>query len=291
MSRYDSSLGKSPGSFLPALRMAGGISLLLLMFGDGCNSTRFTSRWRDRDITVDGSLKEWGESLMQIEDTPSMVGFMNDSAYLYCAFVTSDHALQRQIAYRGLKVWFDAKGDDGKTFGILFPLGAASPQPPPTDGEWNSDPEEAIREHLSAESNEAEILGPSDQTPRRVNLLQSKTIALKMTLANGNLSYELKIPLSVMGADDDYAIGTSAGATIGIGLETAPRSEHPEGESRPEGGGGVPSGGTGGGHGGGRGGGHRGGGGGSSRGSSTGQSKPLDVWAKVQLVTLSKAIH
>jgi hypothetical protein len=126
-----------------------------------------------------------------------------------------------------------------------------------------------------------DILGPGKDDARSLTHQSLVGVEVAIHIDQGLLQYELKVPL-VVTSDHPYAIGSQAGKTIGVGLETG-KLEQPSSAGR---GGGFGGGGMGGRGGGGRGGGGGGrGGGGHEGGEGRGAQapKPLKVWATVAI--------
>ena len=85
---------------------------------------RIDSRWRDRDIAVDGNQSEWAGPLVRIDEkVAGTAAAMNDGQFLYLVLSASDTAARRQILRQGLILWFDPRGGDKKHFGLKFPVG------------------------------------------------------------------------------------------------------------------------------------------------------------------------
>ncbi len=199
---------------------------LISMAGAGCNSVEIQSSWIDHNIAIDGVRgSDWDGVMLKIDNEPVGIGFQNDSDYIYLLLTTYDQSLQRQIFSGGFTVWFDRDGGDEKTFGIHFPLSPAqrdiSERPELREGKF---PEENTPlDKIPFNTAEMEITGPSGDKKQRVNVNQLKRIEAKIDISSGYLTYELKVPL-MDGGSDSYAIGTPAGATVGIGIEITGRS-------------------------------------------------------------------
>src|ERR1041385_6164802 len=232
---------------------------LLLGFMVGCNDTELKSHWRDREITIDGNNDEWHGAMWRLEKENVVVGVMNDDKFAYLTFTISDRAYQRQIAMQGMTVWFDRKGGDEKKFGIHYQVGRGMmdmERRRPMD-EHDRDSVPAFPEQIS---NEIEILGPMEGDHSSMTVQELKDIGVGLRFSQGLLVYELKVPLMDNGPQP-YAIGTTAGSAIGIGVETGSFDF-----AGRRGGGGLTGGGGGGGFGGRRGGRGGGFGGGSPSG-------------------------
>lgn len=260
--------------------------------------TRIDSHWRDRDIVIDGSNAEWPGPLLQIDEkTPVAVAAANDGQFLYLVLHASDAMARARIVRQGLIVWFDPSGKNKKQFGIKFPVGMegggmrgtfggdgrrGTPRDggTPPGGGAAGDPGQRGPEMFEP-PNRLEVHGPKKDDVHSFVADKVPGIAVKIGQVEGALVYELQVPLART-SEFEYAIGTTPGALIGIGLET-PKMERPSpdgGRGRGIGGGGM------GGRGGrGRGGGGMGGGGRGMGGAGRGgeQMKPIKAWALLQL--------
>jgi hypothetical protein len=242
---------------------------------------RIDSRWRDREVVVDGNHGEWAGPLVQVDDkVPLTAAATNDGQFLYVVLSASNPATRMQILRQGLIVWFDPSGGDKKHFGLKFPVGVPLGEmgrgrdrerrrrPPPDPGE-DSDLEPTDR---------LEVYGPKKDDARSFVSTMAPGIAVKIGQVEGSLVYELKVPIQAS-SEFPYAIGAKPGTLIGFGLET-PKMDKPAREER---------GGRGGGGRGGRGrgmGGRGGGGAGRDRRGDRGgfePPKPLKSWATIQL--------
>ncbi len=271
------------------------------------SKSHLDSRWRDRDIVVDGSNLEWPGPLVQLDDkTPIVVEAMNDGTSLYLAMHVSDPMTRSRITRQGLVVWFDPSGKDKKAFGIKYPVGSPGGgmrgrsggergmgQGYPGQGGRSrdrgssDDPDQPDPGSVDV-PNRLEVLGPKKDDIRSFVADRAPGIEVKIGQVEGALVYELKVPL-VKSREIEYAIGAQPGALIGIGLET-PKIESPREGMTAGRGGGMGGGGMGGGMGGrGRGGGMGGMGGGRGMGGSRGgeEMKPLKAWGLLQLAKAS----
>jgi hypothetical protein len=245
---------------------------------------RIDSRWRDREVVVDGNHGEWAGPLVQVDDkVPVTVAAMNDGQFLYVVLSASDPATRRQILRQGLIVWFDPNGGDKKHFGLKFPVGI------PFDemGRGRGGRERGSRSSDPGGDSELdptdrlEVYGPKKDDARSFVSTMAPGIAVKIGQVEGSLVYELKVPIQ-SSSELPYAIEAKAGALVGFGLET-PKMDRPERERR--GGMGGMGGGGMGGRGGGMGGRGGGRGGGDRRGDRGGfeAPKPVKTWAAIRL--------
>ncbi len=240
---------------------------------------RIDSRWRDREVVVDGNNGEWAGPLVQIDEkVAATAAAMNDGQFLYIVLSASDTATRRQILRQGLIVWFDPGGGDKKHFGLKFPVGVPFDEAARGRGsrDRGSRPPDPAQDSELEPTDRLEVYGPKKDDARSFVATMAPGIAVKIGQVEGSLVYELKIPIQA-NREFPYAIEAKPGALIGFGLET-PKLE-PAGEGR-SGMGGM--GGMGGGMGGrGRGTGGRGGTGGGERGGEP--PKPVKTWATIQL--------
>lgn len=256
------------------------IILLTLFFLAGCGTIDIKSRWRDRDVVIDGKNTEW-RYLTVLDDKETSVGALNDGNFVYLILITSNRDLHNQVMRRGLTFWFDHDGGTDKKFGVHYPIGLggfrASQEGRP-DGE---DQAQDMRKENSVE--ELEIYGPKEDDRHRMTMAETGGIEARFRTVNDVLVYELKVPLADNGSHP-FAIGP--GTLIGVGIETLtdrspekPQEEFAGGTGER---GGRPMGGRGGG-------GRRGGGGGRS--GTSGRSEPFKMWAKVQLAVNDTVSH
>ncbi|MFI5253808.1 MAG: hypothetical protein ACHQQQ_15420 [Bacteroidota bacterium] len=265
----------------------------------GCGDKEYTSRWRNRDIIIDGKNTEWSDSLITLtDDKQTSVGVCNDDDFLYISIITTNRGIERQIMRRGITFWFDRDGGKEKKFGIRYPLGMGGVVPP---GGGNEDRDSGVsmnrKERTIDAPDELEIY-QGEKEHHRMTLAETGGIEAKFQPSADTFVYELKVPLT----DNvhPFGIGTKTGSVIGVGFDTkgsgeevTPRAAGSEGEGGEGGRGGFGGGrgGFGGGRGGGgfgrggggrMGGGRRGGGGGPGSGPRQ-QVEQLDVWVKLHL--------
>lgn len=255
--------------------------LLALAVGIGAaacktfNTYSADSRPVSRPITVDGKTDDWQGDLYVVPNERLSIGFLNDQEYLYVCLLSSDATIRSQIMVQGFTLWFDPKGGKEKAFGIRYPLGSPSAQPPRA-GE--------IKEPPPADPStldQFDVVKSEKEPAQRMDFSQAKSLELKVASSTGLIVYEMKIPLAA-GANNPVAVGAAPGKTIGIGFETGKVdiSKMPRGER-----GGTPGGGEGTGRPpmGGAGGGQTGEGGRGGVDMRGGLAESLRVWAFVQL--------
>ncbi len=180
----------------------------------------FSSRWRDRDVRIDGIDEEWRDLLQPVKGEHFSVAFQNDGDALYFCLVTTNSVAIKQIARMGLTVWLDPAGGKKKTFGARFPAhGSPRPQPgrppgaqPPGDAASGSQP-------VGVRPPDIDVLGPGSKDVRQVENGNSGIIA-RMGGNPNLLVYEIKIPLRRTDAVV-FAPDVDAGAALRVELETS----------------------------------------------------------------------
>jgi len=90
----------------------------------GCGKSNLLSRWREREIRVDGKYSDWSESTAYYDEkSKSVLNLINDTDYLYICLISRNRAIETKIMESGLTIWFDPDGWGKKVFGIRFPIG------------------------------------------------------------------------------------------------------------------------------------------------------------------------
>ena len=187
----------------------------------GCGGEEFESRWRDREIIIDGDASEW-RGTEQYSDDGKGVKFavFNDGEYLYVCFTTWNTRTQQQILVRGLTIWFDAKGGDDRVYGIDFPM-TKGPE------EMRELSETAVRERAQAiedlllRSRSEMIIGRTKDYDGNWMFVEDALdlgIEAVLDIDDRILVYELKVPLTG-GQGLPFPDGLAAGGLAGLGLE------------------------------------------------------------------------
>ena len=291
---------------------------VLLVFLLGCSDPKLKSKWRDREITIDGADSEWEDCRQYYDkDTGTTLGIYNDDTHIYLRLATRDRTLQRRIIGQGLYTWFNPTGNRDKKVGILFPTGMMGKFIPGRNGTraGRGDREGPGRDRRSDEwfgdnrrpgghsaplgdgpempSPDLEIHIPDRDYDNNILLEEVANYGFDAKLKHhgDRLVCELKIPLVENDLMPDIAVGAKSGR-IGIGFMTKEldrKKMRGRSGGRGRGGPGGPGGpgGRGGGRGGGMGG-PRGKGGGSGGPGRTGMGemgKVYALWAKVELAS------
>ncbi|MBD1394035.1 hypothetical protein [Mucilaginibacter glaciei] len=254
-------------------------------------------------VLVDGSLKEWGDSLRYINDEKKIpYTLANDQENLYVAIRISDRTEQARILNAGITISIDPKGKKKEAFTMTFPLSDPGTKTQlgyrkDDNGDLSQqDRDELMRERITTLRN-IKVTGFKDVAYEMITT--SNTYGFKAAVdydKDGKLVCEAAIPLKFFHADspskNEWAFnfkinGVQKPAAGGPGGEN-PGGGMGGGRGGRGGGGGMGGGGMGGGRGG-MGGGGRGGRGGA-RGNSESNSfdrselfKSVDFWEKFYL--------
>ena len=241
-------------------------------------------------INVDGSLKDWGDSLRYYNDEKKIhYTLANDKTTLYAAIRIDERMDQVRTLNAGITLSIDTKGKKKETFAITFPL--ADPGSTPDFGKrkdpnseiTKEDRDELMRERVTKLRN-IKVEGFKDIEGDMITT--SNTYGIKAAIdydAEGNLVYEMAIPLNFFHDDDitknEWAFNFKIN---GLQRPKGEGAENPDHQS-----GGFGSGGGRGGRGGGGGGrGGRGGRGGAGGGTGSGVgelARSVDFWEKFYL--------
>jgi hypothetical protein len=249
------------------------------------------------NINVDGDLKEWGDSLRYYNVEKRLnYALANDKDYLYAAIRVSDRLDKMKVLNAGITLSIDPKGKKKDSFILTFPLAAPGDKPEFTkpkddNGEiTQADRDELMRERIT-KLRYIKVVGFKDIEDEMITT--SNTYGIKTAInydANGDLVYEVAIPLSFFHTGNDAFKSEWAFNFKINGFQRPTGGGAGESDEGGLGGGGRGGRGgmSGGGMGGGRGGrGGRGGmGGGAGRGAAGGSgemSKSVDFWERYYL--------
>jgi len=183
---------------------------------------RLSSRWQTLDIAVDGDPTDW-PPLVALDEAPA-VAATNDGEFFYLVVSSDDPAVVNLIA-TGLIVWIDPAGKKAQTFGVWVPGVIDRPLPGATP---DVEPDAALRGVSTEVLDRFDLLGPGKNQRRLVDVTPDLAIELASGVREGQVIYELKLPLERTDARP-YAVGAPAGKTIGLGLATP---EAPQGSRR-----------------------------------------------------------
>jgi hypothetical protein len=224
------------------MRIAGIVFVLLFTTNviSGCNNLKFESRWRDRDIFIDGLHDEWENVLMFSEEKRATVGFMNDDKYLYLCLMAADEHVLKQSLVSGFTVWFDGMGNREEKFGIRYPVGRQFPKSNMVRKERSRSVHNRISEMLEDQS-ELAIVRFDEEEKLNLSKADEYGISLKIDHYLGRFIYELRIPICLSDINQ-YAVVPKDNGTVKIGFELG-KMEIRDSERRPPGDGrGLPGG-------------------------------------------------
>lgn len=207
--------------------------LLALFTACGEEEYKTDSLWLEAAVTVDGDTGDWLGKLSYIEENGISIGVQNDRQNLYICLTTEDPGIRAQVLRAGLTVWFDPDSGKDKSLGIRFPMG--TPKPAREGGEESKDdrkPVSRLREEGEVSApreggrfsppappmRDVLLLGPGEEQERQVAVKDLRGIEVAVDATGTVFVYELKALLQA-GDEAMFGIGTSAGATIGFGLE------------------------------------------------------------------------
>ena len=216
-------------------RIASAAAVLVLLLC-GCNSPELHSKWRDREITIDGTDSEWEDCrLYYDEETRTALGVYNDDRHIYIALATGDRMLQRKIFGLGMHTWFNLVGNKDRDLGILFPTGLMGKYIPGErefgrrtgkGGSFGSgrEPSGGAADQwvpLEMESPDLEIHIPEKGYENNILLEEAGAYGFEAQVRHqgDRLVYELKLPLIENGFMPDLVVGAGTGR-IGIGFMT-----------------------------------------------------------------------
>ncbi len=245
------------------------------------------------NITIDGDIKEWGDSLRYYNPEKQLnYALANDQDNLYLAIRINDRSEQIRVLRSGLTVSIDTRGKKKESFSITFPVGYPGPgdlaeQADGLQGKTDitqEDRDELMRARLT-KLREIRVSGFKDIEGETITT--SNTYGIKTAIdydKDGNLIYEAAIPLKFFHADDiaknEWAFDFKINGIVRQNQNANTEQENPGRAGR--GGGGFAGGGGRGGHGGGRGG-RMGGGSSNAPVDRSELSKSVDFWEKYYL--------
>jgi hypothetical protein len=217
------------------LSTATAICLAVICFAGAAHAgdTVLTSTWRDRDITIDGSSTEWEDLLQYIQNSPNALAVCNDSDYLYMCFAIGDSLTERQVVTLGLTVWLDPRGGIDQSFGVHYPLGAATTAFHREDAPEAEDvgtyaatptPQQRRTRMFEKMSTDMEIIGPDSGVVNKFPAPGAKDVSVAIGHTLSGTVYELKIPLRET-IDHPYAVGVDSSIEIGFGLQVVPNAD------------------------------------------------------------------
>jgi hypothetical protein len=201
--------------------------MLLFLFGTaaviaacaGCGEEKFTSAWRDREITVDGRYSDWTGPMPYLDKQSMYVGVRNDDEYLYMLLKTVDLRAQMKVLRIGLTLWIGPDRKGGGRLGIRYPIGIGNHGIPQFGTEPLRETTAEQREKLAESLGKMEILGPGQEKWTSVACTDSSGIQVAVRDTSEVIVYELRMPLK--GKDgSSWAVNAAPGAWIIVEAET-----------------------------------------------------------------------
>ena len=173
---------------------------------------------RTGPIAIDGLLADW-PALGPLDRGPDF-GAANDEEFLYLAVSGKDPRLLPPLA-TGLIVWIDPVGRRGRAFGLRVP-GVLQPLLPG----MTTEPAPKAGAYSTKVLDRFDVLGPGENQRRLVDLTPDMGIEMAYGYSEGEIVYELKIPLEQTSARP-FAV-RAARRPIGLGVATPepPRDVH-----------------------------------------------------------------
>jgi hypothetical protein len=236
-------------------------------------------------ITIDGDLKDWGDSLRYLNaDKHIDFSLANDKDNLYMAIRINDYSEQIMTLNAGLTLSIDTRGGKKERFSITFPVGEQGGLTGfgiPKKGNADSvkeDRDELIEARLT-KLRGIKVVGFTDIEGTQITT--SNTYGIQTAIdydKDGYLVLEAAVPLKFFHADDllknEWAFNFKINA---ISSPSQNNGDADQGNGGGRGGRGAGGGGRGG-RGGGRGGQHNG-----QQANRSEMSKPIDFWEKFYL--------
>ena len=201
-------------------------SIMLFLFVTNSNSLELESKYKDREIIIDGNVEEWDEATQYFKKKDIVVGVMNDDRYLYVCFYPTTRELSNQLSMQGFTVWFNNKGKKRENFGIKFlsrmkgMMNNRMEEPPEMH---QREPEDMSSEMMKEMENnlqeKIEIIGPKKGDSTTIKLEDLVGLNIGIADVKGFCVYEIKIPYE---QNQVYSatIDTEPGSKIAIGFQT-----------------------------------------------------------------------
>jgi hypothetical protein len=194
-----------------------------ILFFSGCTSLEIiNSKWSENAITIDGVNVDWQNNTFYVKEKDLLIGFQNDSQYLYLTLTTSEKDNITQILGRGFVIWFDNEGGDAKKFGIKYPRGIMG------SSMFNFKREDVNASdmldnmfEMAQSDGQMEIIGPGENEKKVRNVSDIKEISANIGMLKNIFTYEMKIAL-YRDNENIFGIGVkNSKSSIGVGFETA----------------------------------------------------------------------
>lgn len=196
------------------------------MIAGGCKQQySLKSTWLDKEITIDGSDKDWNENRRYYDEkSNTRISIYNDNDSLYICLNSMGPGIQMSIQRRGLSMWLCKTGKSEKVWGLRYPYmaqdlegeagfdGFGEPGGPKERGENHN--EQQKQQNIFLILNSEEELGKTYSSDE----IENFNIFCGFSQKKGaGLVYEIKIPL-IQSEKTPYAARLSPKMTASIGF-------------------------------------------------------------------------
>ncbi len=194
-----------------------GITVILL----SCTSLKVDSEFVNDPPLIDGKAEEWKDKLVYFEDENIFAGAVNDDAYLYLCFNTSNVDYIRQILRFGVTVCFDAEDGFDETPGLRYP--AVNPrrmrqEPANERHESGFFAPEKLLEMINDRLGMIQVF--KGEIPGEMKVLsETEHIEAALDLDKFLLTIEYKVPIGKY-QGEVFSTGTEPGKMVRIGFTT-----------------------------------------------------------------------
>lgn len=195
------------------ISLAIGLLLVVLSEPGIAGKGKLVSSWLDREITIDGELDEWRESLVYFGSVDAFVGAFNDASNLYLCVYSQNPELSNQFATDGLRMKIEGKRSGA--FVVHFPR-AEHPHVPAEGGR------RAEHDRPPARTDAIGLELPGQRDLVVVSAAGDAGLEARVSHRR-SFVYEIKIPL-IEGAEQPWAPGLFPGDRFKLLIEN-PRIE------------------------------------------------------------------
>ena len=171
--------------------------IIALFLFAACTEHRIVSRWKDRDIIIDGIDNEWQGARYLIDKKNITIGVMNDESSLYIRLSTHNKVLQSMIAEQGMSVVFEAPREKGKLITVKYPVGNSQSEPDSLASDEGFDMKK-ISSDIAESLKSGHITIKKGDISQALSLSEAadEGIECRMAVEGGQLVYELRMPIN-----------------------------------------------------------------------------------------------
>ncbi len=197
------------------------LTIILFILSSCGSNISYQSLWTKNSIEIDGDYEEWTGTLQYIENSNIGYGIQNDDQNLYVCLVSNNQRFNRDIFMKGLTVWFDIKGKKNKHAGIKFPVGI----PPQLRRNMMRNKNEN-NSNINFYQTEFEFFTNKKEKTILPVYNNDKNIELKLNRRDKSFVYEIKIPFTTLGKNenDNISVGLELGKFDKPNLQNNARS-------------------------------------------------------------------